>query len=87
MTATIFDTLKYAKELEAAGIPVPQAEAIVKAHQGALNEALDLSVATKNDINELKLEIKDIKADVLLMKWMLGFLLAGVTALIIRAFF
>lgn len=98
MSHTAFDTLKFAKELEAAGIPAPHAEAFVKAQRDSLNEALDTSVATKNDvneaknevkleINEVKFEIKDLKSEVNLIKWMLGFLLAGSISLIVKAFF
>lgn len=87
MAHTTFDTLKIAKDLEAAGISVKHAEAFVKAQKDSLNEALETSVATKNDINDLKHSINDLKADNILMKWMLGFLLAGIFSLVIKAFF
>ena len=43
-------------------------------------EALDDSLATKMDIARIEAEIK-------LLKWMMGFVLAGIAALILKAFF
>ncbi len=40
MTAVTFDTLKFAKKLEAAGLPAPQAEAIADAFREATSEEL-----------------------------------------------
>src|SRR6218665_2849176 len=125
MGAVAFDTLKFVKTLEAAGVSVPQAEAISFAVREA-HESVD--VATKRDLKEMgvglrhdtkemeanlrdemkEMEVKlghdmkvmeanlrhdmqkelaPIKADALLTKWMLGVLLAGVTSLILKAFF
>jgi hypothetical protein len=47
------DTLAYAKELQAAGVPVEAAEA----HAVALNRALQTGVATKADITGLRAEM------------------------------
>ena len=49
MTATSFDTLKATRELEAAGIDRPQAEAIAAAMRGAAVADHDQR-ATKTDI-------------------------------------
>ena len=49
-----FDTLDYARKLEAAGVPIAQAEVQAR----ALNQALDGSVASKADISNLKAELK-----------------------------
>ncbi|MDR2213272.1 MAG: CCDC90 family protein [Pseudomonadales bacterium] len=56
MTALIFDTLKYANTLKAAGVSSQQAEA----QAGALSDALDMNLkelATKADVKELRAEI------------------------------
>jgi hypothetical protein len=53
----------------------------VDAFLGAIGEA---ELATKKD---LQIELAPIKADITLIKWMLGLLLGGVLALILRAFF
>ena len=50
MTATAFDTLKTARELEAAGVEPRQAEAITAAMRDAVTEG----VATKADIAGLE---------------------------------
>lgn len=52
-----FDTLDYARKLEAAGVPVAEAEV----HARALNEALLGSVATKADIANLGAEITNLE--------------------------
>jgi len=81
MPAITFDTLKFTKKLKEAGFPEAQAEAIVDAFLGATGEA---EFATRKD---LQIERAPIKADITLIKWMLGLLLGGVMALILKAFF
>ncbi len=88
MAAITFDTHKFVKTLEASGIPESQAEALSSAMQEAHNAA---DVATKADIRELELRIDSrferVYGEMRLMKWMLGILVGGVTALILKAFF
>jgi len=55
--ATTFDTLMYAKKLREAGVPEKQAE--IQAE--ALKEIIDNNLATKQDILDLKREIKDVE--------------------------
>ena len=64
-----------------AGVPEPQAEALAEALRDAQGEA---EIVTKQD---LQIELAPIKADVQLIKWMLGILLAGVASLVIKSFF
>ena len=49
------------------------------------------TLATKADLFELKAELKldleKIRSEMQLLKWMIGFLLAGVATLILKAFF
>jgi hypothetical protein len=52
-----------------------------------LSETLHLSLATKGDINRLEKELTEIKAEQKLMRWMMGFVLAGIAALILKSFF
>ena len=54
MSTITFDTLKYVRQLEAAGIAPQQAEAFVTAQRDILSEALDTNLATKSDISSLK---------------------------------
>lgn len=67
MSAIAFDTLKFAKKLEAAGLPTPQAEAFAEAFRDGTGEEL----ATR-DYLDARLEAA--KAD--LVKWFAGLLIA-----------
>ena len=55
MASIPFDTLKFVKTLEAAGVPAPQAEAFSAAVRDA-HEFVD--VATKRDIDDLRKEME-----------------------------
>jgi hypothetical protein len=79
MATVTFDTLKYSKRLVEAGYTQQQAEAATEVQKEVLNEALDSTLATKEDIRRLELELA-------VMKWMLGTVLGGVIALLIKAF-
>ena len=80
MATITFDTLKYAKKLEAAGIPAAQAEAMAEAQKDIFSETLDTTLATKNDV-------RDIKSELLVIKWMLGLVIAAeVMPLLARLF-
>lgn len=57
--ALTFDTHQFIKTLEAAGMPLQQAEAISKAIRDAQSD-LDTNVATKADIKEVLLLIKGL---------------------------
>lgn len=59
-TTTTFDTLMYAKKLIEAGVPEKAAE--VQAE--TLKDFFDNQLATKQDIEELKREIHDVKRDI-----------------------
>lgn len=50
------------------------------------SNALAASLATKSDIALFEVDLTDIKAEQKIMRWMLGFLLAGMVALLIKAF-
>lgn len=88
MAAITFDTLQFVRRLTAAGVPAAQAEALAEAVREAQSDA---ALATKQDIELLKRDIKDLDTkltgELTLLKWMLGVLLGGVVALILRAFF
>jgi len=77
MATVTFDTLEFVKTLESAGMPVKQAEAISMAVRKA-NESID--VATKGDLRVLEAKLEPIK-------WMLGFVLAGMIPLLVKTFF
>lgn len=60
-----------------------QADAISEAFKEAQEANVEL-LATKADLKELELRIN---AQLLLLKWMMGFILAGAVSLILKAFF
>ncbi len=81
MATISFDTHKFIRKLEAAGLSMQQAEAIADAVKEAQGEA---DLVTKKD---LQIELAPIKSDLLLAKWMTGIVLGGIIALVLKAFF
>lgn len=74
MSAITFDTLKFAKKLENAGMPQATAEAIAEAQSEAFEEMTKTKdLATKNDLMELKYD---------LLKWIVGLAFAQFALLI-----
>ena len=88
MATITFDTLKFVRKLESAGFSMNQAEAVADAFRDASSEA---ELASKRDIRELELKIESrfeqVKGELTLIKWMLGIMLGGVMALVLKAFF
>ncbi len=88
MGTITFDTLKFTKRLKEAGFTEAQAEAVADALLQATGEA---EIATKRDIERLEAKIERLETkmtgELTLVKWMLGILLGGVIALILKAFF
>ncbi|CCD30036.1 Phage-related protein [Candidatus Glomeribacter gigasporarum BEG34] len=81
MAHAAFDTLEFVDELEKSGIPEKQARALAAAVRKA-HESSDL--ATKADLRELELRLS---GEMKLLKWILGFIAAGVASLVLKAFF
>jgi hypothetical protein len=88
MGALIFDTLRFTRTLEKAGVPTEQAEAISTAFKEASGEA---ELATKRDIEKLEYKMDRLSDKIdkerSLVKWMMGVLLAGVISLVMKQFF
>ncbi len=91
MSTITFDTLKFVERLERAGVPREQASAISEAQKEAFPEALDSTLATKNDIEALRLDISKLDArlsgELTLIKWMLGVVIAVAVANFAKQFF
>jgi hypothetical protein len=89
-----FGTHKFVKTLEAAGISPQQAEAF----SDAVRDSHDVAdLATKFDLPELEMRIDakfltvdakfaDVRGEMMLLKWMMGLLIAGVASLVLKAF-
>jgi len=88
MASVAFNTYEFIKNLEKSGLSEEQAEAIstgiLRAHDSA-------SVATKADLREMELRIDkrlaEMKGESMLIRWMLGLIIAGVAGLVIKTFF
>jgi len=91
MTTITFDTLKFVERLEKAGVPREQASAFSEAQKEAFAEALDASLASKNDIEALRTDIAKLDArfsgEIALVKWMLGVVIAIALANFAKQFF
>ena len=83
MSAITFDTLKFAERLEKAGATREYA----KAEAEALAEVFGTEIVTRKD---LQIELAPIRAELTLLKWMVGLSLAlsaGMIALLTRIAF
>ena len=79
MASITFDTQELVRELKTAGMAQDLADAVVRTIVKSHAE-----LVTRQD---LQVELAPIRSDTLLIKWMLGLLLAGVASLILKAFF
>jgi hypothetical protein len=93
-----FDTLKFARALrDKANMSAEQAEGVAEAFSGATSEQLatkadlDRSVADlRSEISdgksELRAEIAGVRSELVLVKWMIGFVLALLVAVFGKLF-
>ena len=92
MATITFDTHKFIRRLKESGFTEEQAEGVADAFKDAQGEA---DLATKRDLKELELRLEAridkldarVAGELTLIKWMLGILLGGVIALILKSFF
>jgi len=78
MAAVTFDTLKFVKTLQAAGMPAPQAEAMANAVRDS-NEAADL--VTRKD---LKIELRELELRMTIKFGAMLVVAVGVVAAIVK---
>ena len=98
MATITFDTFENVKRLKAVGFTEKQAEVQTK----IISELVENRLATKQDIVLLQRDMKEmevslkrdmkemelkITSEQKLIKWMMGFVLAGIAALILKSFF
>ena len=76
MSKITFDSLKLSDRLKTAGFTADQAEAVVR----VIAEAQD-ELVTKKDLD---IALAPFKADINLLKWMMGFVLAGIVAILLK---
>lgn len=95
MVTITFDTLKFVEKLRAAGVPEGQAKAEAEALVSVLSEAIEQQLATKDDIRDVRSDIAKLEReqivpmqrDLFVLKWMMGMMIGGITALVLKAFF
>ena len=81
MSTITFDTHKFVRKLQEAGFDEKQAEGLTDALRSAIDES---ELVTKKD---LQIELAPIKADLNLLKWMMGALIAIAIANFGKQFF
>lgn len=81
MSAITFDTHKFVQKLQEAGFNQKQAEGLTEAMRAAIDES---ELVTKKD---LQIELAPVKADLNLLKWMMGALIAIAIANFSKQFF
>jgi hypothetical protein len=79
MTTITFDTLEFTRKLRDAGFDERQAETVVRVIADAQGQ-----LVTKTD---LQIELAPIKADLLVLKWMMGVLIAVTLSNFAKQFF
>ena len=67
MSASAFDTLTAARDLESAGLDKRHAEAIVAAIRSGQGD-----LATKSDIAAVKSDIAAVRSEMSIIRWVLG---------------
>ncbi len=87
MATLIFDTLKFTQRLEQVGISHDQAVAMVEAQKESLSEIMESHLATKNNVQDVKIKQVEHDGQFTLIKWMLGILIGGVMSIVVKTFF
>ena len=86
MSSLTFDTLGYFEKLKAAGVPDAQAKVQVEAMQDVVrqyDESSRKELATKGDIQDVRLEMKSM--EMRLLKWQIGLAVAIMAIMAIMA--
>lgn len=87
MSTITFDTHKFVKDLRDAGVPEAQAEAFVRAQQEILSQAIDITLATKADVRDVRTAVALLDAKMDKLSWMMGILIALAIANFAKQFF
>lgn len=77
--------LENVKKFESVGFTHEQAEVLAETHESAV-KAHDESLKEYMEHKFENMELK-INGQLMLLKWMMGFILAGIVSLVLKAFF
>lgn len=83
MSTITFDTLEFTRKLRDAGFDEKQAETVVR----VIAETQDGLVTREHFDNSLEKAVAPLRADINLLKWMMGVLIALVIANFAKQFF
>jgi hypothetical protein len=83
MSTVTFDTLELVEKLKTAGFAQEQAEAVVRVIADAQQD-----LVTRAYLDQaLQRELAPIRTEIAVLKWMMGVVIGGLVALIIKSFF
>jgi hypothetical protein len=83
MATVTFDTLELVDKLKSAGFVQEQAEAVVRVIADAQED-----LVTRAYLDQaLQRELSPIRTEIAVLKWMMGVVIGGLVALIIKGFF
>lgn len=82
MATVAFDTMRISRRLQDAGFSVAQAEMVTS----IVFEATDLVSRDLVTNKDLEIKLAPIRADILLVKWMLGVVIALLVAVFLKLF-
>ena len=60
---------------------------MAEAQKESLSEIMEPHVATKNDVQDVKIKQVEHDGQFTLIKWMLGILIGGVMSIVVKTFF
>lgn len=83
MSTITFDSLKLSDKLKASGFTAEQAETVVR----VIAEAQDELVTRKDldgALSPLRIDLAVLRTEVTQIKWMLGFVMAGIVAVLAK---
>jgi hypothetical protein len=83
----MIDTHKIVMELEKAGFSAQQAETLTNALKQTQDQGLTDLVTKKDSDIRLHDELEPVRRDLHLLKWQVNLMIAGIMALILKAFF
>ena len=82
-----FDTLEYAKNLEAKGFSAEQAQALAIENKKAFNELAETQLATKDDIRTVEASMRTIEASIRLLHWGVALIIIVTTIPVLKSLF
>jgi hypothetical protein len=89
MTTITFDSEQLVTELEASGVPLAQARGIVRGiikAQERLVTSEYFDARLHQELAPIKQDLAVVKTELTMQRWMLGFLMAGMLSLMLKAF-